>query len=173
MMMTSRYTMQLLPLRSPRTSSIRDLNVTRVFFNPKGMIVNWTRPADVMKAVLTLLSSSTVTCQYPLLKVRLEKTEAPTSDSRSSEMLGRGFASVCHSSEPSVVYIETVSPSQLGTMTTGDMQPKERGLHNGLHKRAPSSISFRCCSTIECFKVDILKAFCFIGTSVVVGVVLF
>lgn len=58
MAMSSKYTQQILPTRSPNTRSIVRWNVAGAFFNPNGILVNRYWPPCVINAVLSLSSGA-------------------------------------------------------------------------------------------------------------------
>ena len=92
-MTSSKYTRHRSNVSPLRTSSIRRSKVAGAVAKPKGMTLNLCRPFLVLKAVLSLSSSATGICQYPLARSRVLNSLLPASASRQSSILGRGKAS--------------------------------------------------------------------------------
>ena len=91
---------------------------------PKGTWLNsksW--PPLVQKAVFSLSRSWIGTCQYPLLRSRLENQRAPCKASRMSSMQGRGCASLMVAALSCQKYMQKHRlPSCFLTITVGEAQ---------------------------------------------------
>ena len=92
--------------------------------SPKGTWLNsnsW--PLLVRDAVFSLSRSLIGTCQYPLLRSRVENQRAPCSASRKSSMLGMGCASFIVAALSCLKSTQNHRlPSFFLTMTTGEAQ---------------------------------------------------
>ena len=75
----------------PSTCSISRSKVAGSLQSPNGMILNCHSPWPVEKAVFSLELSSSWTCQYPLLRSRVENHSTPDNASILSSILGRGY----------------------------------------------------------------------------------
>lgn len=56
--------------------------------SPKGMVTNWKRPYDVGKAVFAWEFGVRGICQYPFVRLSVDRNLAPPNHSRSSSMHG-------------------------------------------------------------------------------------
>ena len=72
------------------TIFISSWNTAGALLKPKGMTLNWNNPLWHVKAVFSLLSSSSFTCQYPLLRSSVVKYFAFPSILKVSSISGRG-----------------------------------------------------------------------------------
>ena len=91
---SSRYARHVSQVSPSRVASINLAKVAGALQRPKGRTLNWYNcPPLVEKAVFSLSSSATGTCQYPDCKSSVEKNLLPSRASRESSILGKGVAS--------------------------------------------------------------------------------
>lgn len=88
--MSSRYTRQVVHGKPYRTDSMSLSNVAGALHKPKGITVNCHKPSPVEKAVFSLASLSSSTCQYPLLRSNEENHLEPANASRAVSIRGNG-----------------------------------------------------------------------------------
>ncbi len=91
--MSSIYTKHEDHCRPASTASISLWKVAGALHSPKGITLNSNRPSCVQKAVLSLSSGLTSTCQYPLNRSKVLNHLDPARVSRVSSTRGRGYAS--------------------------------------------------------------------------------
>ena len=127
-MISSKYTKHVCQCSPRSTCSISLSNVARALTSPKGIKLYSYSPV-VANAVFSRSWGSTSTCQYPLIKLRVENHAEPLRASSESSILGSGYEFLIVTLFKCLKSVHTlILPSFLQPRTTGAAQ----GLFDGM-----------------------------------------